>query len=322
MGQRRVALAHAFLCPSTAPLYSDPRIPEGLRSYPEEVVSVLRTLSIVTLSALMVSCGYSEEEWQAQLDKYGKLAAEHQKDQQARQGTQAELDRAKGQVDALKNELQKMGVNMDALNEQLQQTGSQNEQLSKNVQEMQRALDEYKARAAQLERIKQRFELLQQTLKKLTELGLKVEIRRNRMVIRLPGDVLFASGQDKLRNEGKQVLLAVAEVIRNDKQLATRYFQVAGHTDNKPLQGGRFQDNWGLSTMRARQVLVFLIDPLDADPKKSGGGLNPTHLHAAGYGETDPVAKNDTDDGRQQNRRVELVLMPDVEEMLDLRSLL
>jgi chemotaxis protein MotB len=87
-------------------------------------------------------------------------------------------------------------------------------------------------------------------------------------------------------------------------------------------ENGRFQDNWGLSTMRARQVLVFLIDPLDADPKKSGGGLNPTHLHAAGYGETDPVAKNDTDDGRQQNRRVELVLMPDVEEMLDLRSLL
>jgi chemotaxis protein MotB len=213
-----------------------------------------------------------------------------------------------------------MGVNMDALNEQLQQTGSQNEALSKNVQDMQRALDEYKARAAQLERIKQRFELLQQKLKKLTDLGLKVEIRRNRMVIRLPGDVLFASGQDKLRPEGRPVLDAVADVIRNDKQLSARYFQVAGHTDNKPLQGGRFHDNWGLSTMRAREVLVYLVSP--QDPKKGGGGLNATRLHAAGFGETDPVAKIDTDEGRQQNRRVELVLMPDVEEMLDLRSLL
>jgi chemotaxis protein MotB len=284
---------------------------------------VLRTLCIVALSAVLFACGYTEEEWQAQLDKYNQLAAEHKKGEQARQAMQAELVLTTGNVDKLKGELQKMGVNMDALNEQLQQTGSQNEQLSKSVQEMQRALDEYKARAAQLERIKQRFELLQSKLKKLTELGLKVEIRRNRMVIRLPGDVLFASGEDRLRPEGKNVLNAVADVIRNDKQLAARYFQVAGHTDNKPLQGGRFHDNWGLSTMRAREVLVYLITAQDPkDSKKSGGGLEPTRLHAAGYGETDPVAKNDTDEGRQQNRRVELVLMPDVEEMLDLRSLL
>jgi chemotaxis protein MotB len=288
-----------------------------------EVVSVLSKLSIVALTVLIFSCGYTEEEWQAQLDKYNQLAAEHQKGEAARRATQGELDQTRSQVDRLKGELEKMGVNMDTLNEQLQQTGSQNEQLNKNVQEMQRALDEYKARAAQLERIKQRFELLQTKLKKLTELGLKVEIRRNRMVIRLPGDVLFASGEDRLRPEGKNVLNAVADVIRNDKQLIARYFQVAGHTDNKPLAGGRFHDNWGLSTMRAREVLVYLITPRDPkDPKKSGGGLDATRLHAAGYGETDPVAKNDSDDGRQQNRRVELVLMPDVEEMLDLRSLL
>jgi len=280
---------------------------------------VIRHLALVALFTV-VACGYSEEEWQAQLAKYEKLAAEHQKTSAAEKAAKDDLDHAKGQVDQLKRELEKMGVNMDTLNEQLQQTGSQNEALNKNVQDMQRALDEYKARAAQLERIKQRFELLQQKLKKLTELGLKVEIRRNRMVIRLPGDVLFASGQDTLRAEGKPVLNAVAEVIRNDKQLSARYFQVAGHTDNKPLQGGRFHDNWGLSTMRAREVLVYLVAP--QDPKKGGGGLSATRLHAAGYGETDPVAKNDTDDGRQQNRRVELVLMPDVEEMLDLRSLL
>jgi chemotaxis protein MotB len=67
-------------------------------------------------------------------------------------------------------------------------------------------------------------------------------------------------------------------------------------------------------------VLVYLITPLDA--KDGGGGLTPEHLHAAGYGDTDPVVKNDTDADRQQNRRVELVLMPDVEEMLDLKSLI
>jgi chemotaxis protein MotB len=109
-------------------------------------------------------------------------------------------------------------------------------------------------------------------------------------------------------------------VIRKDAQLSARYFQIAGHTDNKPLSGGQFKDNWGLSAMRARQVLVYLIAPSDA--KTGGGGLDPTKLHAAGYGETDPIADNGTDEGRQANRRVELVLMPDVSEMLDLKSLI
>ena len=72
--------------------------------------------------------------------------------------------------------------------------------------------------------------------------------------------------------------------------------------------------------MRARQVLIYLIAAVDA--KDGGGGLDPNHLHAAGYGDTDPVGKNDTDDERKANRRVELVLMPDVEEMLDLKSLI
>jgi chemotaxis protein MotB len=268
----------------------------------------------------LLGCGHSENEWQTELQKYNRLLAMHQQTVNQSEALKLELAQTIAQVEQLKTDLQKMGLNLETVNEELQQTGTQKEQLSKSVQDMQRALDEYKTRAAQLERIKQRFEEVRNKLKKLTDLGLKVEIRRNRMVIRLPGDVLFASGQDKLRPEGVKVLDAVAEVIRKDPQLAGRYFQVAGHTDNKPLAGGRFEDNWGLSVMRARQVLVYLISPVD--PKKGGGGLDPTRLHAAGYGETDPVAKNDTDEGRQQNRRVELVLLPDVEEMLDLRSLL
>jgi len=83
--------------------------------------------------------------------------------------------------------------------------------------------------------------------------------------------------------------------------------------------------------MRAREVLLYLIAPLPVPGTKpapgakdglGGGGLNPERLHAAGYGDTDPVGKNDTDAERQQNRRVELVLMPDIEEMLDLKSLI
>jgi len=277
-------------------------------------------VSLLSLSLALGGCGYSENEWQAQLAKYNQLSQQNDKEKAAHAADKKALEEQVQLVAQLKDQLEKMGVNVSTLSQQLEQTGSQNKTLAKNLEDVNQALKEYQERAAQLERIKQRFEVLRDKLKKLTDLGLKVEIRRNRMVIRLPGDVLFASGDDKLRAEGKKVLDQVADVIRNDKQLAGRYFQIAGHTDNKPLKGGRFVDNWGLSLMRARQVLVYLIAPLD--PKEGGGGLDPVRLHAAGYGDTDPVGKNDTDAERQQNRRVELVLMPDVEEMLDLKSLI
>src|SRR5690606_28399620 len=151
------------------------------------------------------------------------------------------------------------GMNLDALSTQVAQSATEKEQLSQSLQELQAALEEYKKRAQQLEAIQARFAELREKLNQLVKIGLKVEIRHNRMVIRLPGDVLFDSGQTKLKKEGTEVIQKVADVIRNDKGLRSRYFQIAGHTDNKPLRGGRYGDNWGLSAMRAREVLLFLI---------------------------------------------------------------
>lgn len=274
-------------------------------------------LVAVGLTLLLPGCGPSKKEWEAQLAKYEKLAAENQAEKDAHEQARAELAAERQRVQSLSQELERMGVNIDSLSSNLQKESTEKEQLSKSMEQLQAALEEYKARAAQLEQIRARFEQLRAKLKKLTDQGLKVEIRHNRMVIRLPGDVLFSSGSDKLRTEGQTVVRAVADVIRKDAQLKKRYFQVAGHTDDRPLSGGRFGDNWGLSAMRARTVLNDLI----ADPGDGGGGLSPKLLHAAGYGDIDPVETNKTEEGRKQNRRVELVLMPDVEEMLDLQNL-
>jgi chemotaxis protein MotB len=219
------------------------------------------------------------------------------------------LQAAKARVGTLEKELEALGFQID-------ETGAEREKL-------QNALAEYKQRAETLERIKARFEKLRERLQQLTELGLEIAIRKNRMVITLPGDVLFASGKDKLEDKGLEILGKVAAVIRSDDGLAKRTYQVAGHTDNQPLRNTKevFKDNWGLSLMRARQVLLFLIQPTD-DPKEPGGGLDEKLWSAAGYGATDPVAENSGKFGRQKNRRVELIMLPDVEEMLDLKSLL
>src|SRR5258706_13265097 len=212
---------------------------------------------LVTALFALDGCGHSEDEWQAQLAKYRQLNGNYDNEKKARAAAQAELDSTKRKVAELSTKLQEMGLNLDTLNQQLQQSGSEKQELGSRLTQLNKALDEYKQRAAQLERIKERFELLRSKLQKLTNLGLKVEVRRNRMVIRLPGDVLFSSGKDKLKDSGKKVLDAVADVIRNDKTLSARYFQIAGHTDNKPLRGPPFGDNWGLSAMRAREGLLY-----------------------------------------------------------------
>jgi chemotaxis protein MotB len=297
---------------------------------------------------LALACGHSEDEWQAQLAKYAALEKQHT-------SLAAELEQQQARVKELGNQLETMGVKLSS-------EGSEKDKLSQDVAQMKAALAEYQARAETLERIKQRFERLRAKLQKLTDLGLDVKIRNNRMVISLPGDVLFASGRDDLRKDGEKILLQVAEVIQNDAALRDRQYQVAGHTDDQPLKraADTFHDNWGLSLMRARQVLVFLVAPVDgstkpgtapakAAPKEppakagakaakpvsakkdeppsaemtaSGGNLNPKRWSASGYGQTDPIVTNDSPEGRGKNRRVELILMPDVEEMLDLKSLL
>jgi len=280
---------------------------------------VNRRVLWILLVASTLGCGVTRKDMEAQIAKYNQLSQQYEQEKAAHAATRAELQATQARVLRLTADLKEMGLDMDSLAKALEAEGTAKQKAESTLAETRRALAEYQARAAQLERIKKRFEELTSKLKQLTELGLKVEIRNNRMVIRLPGDVLFPSGSDKLQDEGKKVITAVAQVIRKDADLAKRYYQIAGHTDDKPLKGGPFKDNWGLSVMRARSVLVFLIAPVD--DKEGGGGLDGRKLHAAGYGETDPAVPNTDDAARKQNRRVELVVMPDMEEMLDLKAL-
>jgi chemotaxis protein MotB len=257
----------------------------------------------IIITVLLCACGYSQEEWDQKVREIDTLRQQLRAQQQQSQKCDADYQAALGEVQDLKKKLVESGVNLDNLNQSLE--------------EQTRALNEYQMRAKQLEAIRKRFELLREKLQKLTQLGLTVEVRDNRMLIQLPGDVLFASGQIELTDEGLEILGQVAEVVRTDEDLSKREFQVAGHTDNVPMRRGPLKDNWGLSAMRARSVLTHLVMPIEEE----GGGLNPTNWSAAGYASTDPIASNDTEEGRAKNRRVELVVVPDMAQMLDLNSL-
>ncbi len=137
---------------------------------------------------------------------------------------------------------------------------------------------------------------------------LRVRIVRGKMVVELPESVLFDSGSAELKENGQATLEKVAQVLG---QIKNRDLLVAGHTDNVPIRSRRYPSNWELSAGRGVVVARFLSDH----------GVTATRLAAAGYADTQPIGSNDTDEGRAQNRRIEIVLMPNLDELPDLSSL-
>jgi chemotaxis protein MotB len=139
---------------------------------------------------------------------------------------------------------------------------------------------------------------------------LQVVMRHGRMVVKLPASVLFPSGSADLSKDGQSALAEVARILR---QFPDRNFEVAGHTDNVPIgpppapasSAPTFKNNLELSTARAVTVTDFIVEK----------GMNPAHLSAAGYSAYQPVASNATEAGRQENRRIEIALVPNLAEV-------
>ncbi|HET7488830.1 MAG TPA: flagellar motor protein MotB [Acidimicrobiales bacterium] len=123
---------------------------------------------------------------------------------------------------------------------------------------------------------------------RVDERGLTVTIVTDR--------VLFDPGSDALRPEGRSVLDAMGDVLANLPNKIT----IEGHTDDRPISSARFPTNWELSTARATSVLRYLV---------TAHGLAPSKLSASGYADQRPIAPNDNDADRAQNRRVEILVL-------------
>jgi len=114
----------------------------------------------------------------------------------------------------------------------------------------------------------------------------------------LASDTLFETGKADVRVSAYQVIKDVAKVIMDHADLGSTV-TIQGHTDNVPIRYAAFKDNQQLSEARAAAVVKFLVDLL---------GVPKEFLRSEGFGDTRPVASNDTPEGKQANRRVEIVI--------------
>lgn len=171
------------------------------------------------------------------------------------------------------------------------------------------------------EREQYRRQMLEELVRRLTDRGVRVELDEDSGIIRLPEAMLFLSGQASLRPEGQGALEIVAEellvTLRDWCSPKGRYrleaLFVEGHTDDRPIHGGRFRDNWELSTARAvttSRALLAAAAELDSFRSRRQQPI----IGVSGYGETRPVAANGDETGRQRNRRIDLRFLVDYPE--------
>jgi chemotaxis protein MotB len=213
-----------------------------------------------------------------------------------REALQKQLDDGTQLVTTLKQRLEKLGQNVDSLVKERGQLNQAMADTTARLEDLRKQKAAADARAAT-------FRGLVAKLRSMIDAGqLKVVIRNGRMIIALPNDILFDSGRTDVKPAGKLALAKVAVALAS---VTDRDFLVAGHTDDLPIKTAVFPSNWELSTRRAVEVVHFLI----------GQGMRPKVLAAAGYGEFDPAVPNDSPEHRAQNRRIEIVLQPNLSDL-------
>lgn len=126
--------------------------------------------------------------------------------------------------------------------------------------------------------------------------GVTISASSKGIYISLSDLAVFDKGSASLKEDAKHLLTLIADIMKN----TGNYIVVEGHTDNLPTRGSQFSTNWELSTGRAASVIMYLINE---------HGIPPERLSASGYGEHRPVATNSTPEGRNKNRRVDILFL-------------
>jgi chemotaxis protein MotB len=228
-----------------------------------------------------------------------------------RDGLLEDKARLERRVQDLERSSESLGAERARLIDEMEDLRQAQEQLDRDVRrlraaeaELSTALEDREKRLAatteEVDRLRGTYEGLVADLEEEVASGqIEIEQLRGGLLVNLTQDVLFPSGSARLSGKGRKVLGKVADNLRG----IPHEVRVQGHTDNVPIQTERFPSNWELASARASEVVKLLVT----------SGVDPSRLSAVSYGEFSPRASNDTPEGREKNRRIEITLQPIVE---------
>lgn len=231
------------------------------------------------------------------------------------QSLQQDSTQLTGQVNSLQADLQRSEMKY---NKYKDQSESERAALMSQLEEQGTALNQkdqaLQMRAQRLKALQDRLEQQQNIVNNLRKTvedalvnvkaeDLSVEVKNGKVYVSLSDKLLFPSGSANLNQGGKDAIGKLAQVLKENPKIN---IDVVGHTDSVPINTVKYQDNWDLSTARATTITRLLTEDY---------GITGTRLTASGMSKYDPVASNDTKEGRAKNRRTEIILTPKLEEL-------
>jgi chemotaxis protein MotB len=235
-----------------------------------------------------------------------ELEAAQKKAAESQTSSQQQIDLAEQEISRRKAALAETTRHLATLDQEKQKIAAALAEHQQRLQALTTALSVEQTRVATLtqenQRLGQEYEALKKSLgAEIADRDLKLRHAQSRLVLSILDHVLFDSGETTLKPSGMKVLEHVSAAL---KKISDREIHVEGHTDNRPIRGPlakRYPTNWELSTSRATTVVRYLIEQ---------AGLPAPNLSAVGYADTRPVAPNDTEASRAENRRIEILLYP------------
>jgi chemotaxis protein MotB len=209
------------------------------------------------------------------------------------QQKEEELDKKEALLNRNMAAIEKLAADLKIIEKELQQREIK-------VKELQRLLSQKDSATDRLKKI------LTESLMPYKTLGLAVHEESGKVYVSLEESLLFQSGRTDVDKAGREALLKLCETLQKEKDFD---IMVEGHTDNLPIKTAKFEDNWDLSVLRATSVLRIMV---------LEGKIEPTRIIPAGRGEYQPVDGADTKEARSKNRRIEIILSPDLAAVMNI----
>jgi chemotaxis protein MotB len=255
-------------------------------------------LSAIVSMALLTSC-VSQKKYQASLTREQDLLA---KTTQLNQ----DIVQLKGQIETLQGENARLVKQIDdAMKRASDAAGTANMTQKQLEEEQKRLWDLRKLLDQQRQTVEGLRKKMADALTGFSSNELQVFIKNGRVYVSLQENLLFPSGSAVVNPKGKQALGTLAQVLNNNQDINV---VVEGHTDSIPIKG-KYEDNWALSTARSTAIVRILTDTYQVDP---------TRVTASGRSKYEPVDSNSTPEGRQKNRRTEIILAPKLDQLMQL----
>lgn len=246
--------------------------------------------------------------------KYNLLQADYNASQIALAERNTKIESLEKMLDGAKNANQELRSNYAALQKSLDQSLLTNQSGNVNISKLVDEINSSNNYIKQLVAAKSKSDSLLMVLstnltRSLDSSELKdvdVKVLKGVVYISLADNMLFKSGSYEISPNAMDILDKIAKIIKDYKNYSVL---VEGNTDNVPINRPNIRNNWDLSTLRASSVVLVLQNKF---------GVDPSRLTAGGRGEYNPVASNDTPEGRQLNRRTQIIITPSLDQFMDL----